>query len=295
MKTRIFFFIFSLSLCTTLYAQDLSRYKYVQVPQKFDFLKEENKYQLNALTAFLLEKYGFEALYEEEMPAALGRCDVLDVEVHNKSGLFSSRLFVTLEDCNDNVVFTSQVGSSRIKDFEKSYHEALREAFASFEALRKNTEEGIDPASENTIAATKAQPAEVVVDPVPLPAEKQDKVKASEVIIDPVLTSSKTMTAAKKDAAAKVLKPSEGRSANAFTNGATLYFLKETPVGFELFRDGVKEKFGTLLRSSKGDSFLYSSKNVSGSAFFDTQGNLVVEYLDPTTEQLVNVIYKRND
>jgi hypothetical protein len=75
-------------------------------------------------------------------------------------------------------------------------------------------------------------------------------------------------------------------------NGNVTYNLRSTPEGFEMFRGGDAETFATLIKSGGGENYLYSSKNVSGNAFFDTQGNLIVEYLDPNTQQLVNVIYK---
>ena len=133
MRTIFFFFVFLIGITSNTFGQDVNKYKYVLVPQEFEFLKHPNQYQVNALTAFLLEKYGFDALYEEKIPANMGLCDVLKVNVHNESSLFRSRLYVTLENCNDEVVFTSKTGSSREKNYKKSYHEALREAFTSFE------------------------------------------------------------------------------------------------------------------------------------------------------------------
>ena len=39
--------------------RSLNEYKYVTVPNKFDFLKSDDQYQLNSLTKFLLEKKVF--------------------------------------------------------------------------------------------------------------------------------------------------------------------------------------------------------------------------------------------
>ncbi len=43
---------------------NLNNYKYVIVPKKYDFLKEKDQYQLNSLTEFLFNKYGFQAFME---------------------------------------------------------------------------------------------------------------------------------------------------------------------------------------------------------------------------------------
>ena len=121
----------------------------VLVPDIYEFLEEENKYQLNALTNFLLEKHGFRSLYKEPLPQGIDACDVLKVNVHNKSGLFRSRLFVTLEDCQGRVVFTSKTGSSREKEFKTGYHEALREAFQSVAAAREEILSGTEAVASN--------------------------------------------------------------------------------------------------------------------------------------------------
>ena len=41
---------------------DLNQYKYVSVPDRFDFLKTSDQYQLSSLTQFLLTKQGFTVL-----------------------------------------------------------------------------------------------------------------------------------------------------------------------------------------------------------------------------------------
>lgn len=48
--------------------ESLNGYKYVVVPEKFDFLKSEDLYQINSLTKFLLNKEGFVAFLEGELP-----------------------------------------------------------------------------------------------------------------------------------------------------------------------------------------------------------------------------------
>ncbi|MCY2688322.1 hypothetical protein [Salinimicrobium sp. TH3] len=288
MKNIVFFFTFMCGVTGNIFGQDLSQYQYVKVPKQFEFLKHQNQYELNALTAFLLEKYGYDALYEEAVPAGVDPCNVLEANVYKKSGLFRSRLYLTLEDCKDEVVFTSKTGVSREKNFKKSYHEALRDAFTSFQELRKDPEVIIDPIPAAEMAEKNTAPAEVIIDPVPAPEKVQEE--PSEVIVDPIVTSEEMEKAEEQNSGLDFY---EGHL--QFVNGAVTYFLKETPVGFELYREGEKEKFGTLLKSGGGDNFLYSSKNLSGNAFFDAQGNLVVEYLDPNTRQLVSVIYKRKD
>ena len=57
MKTKICVFLLILSTTTSLWAQlSINDYKYVSVPDKFDFLKSNDQYQLNSLTKFFLKK-----------------------------------------------------------------------------------------------------------------------------------------------------------------------------------------------------------------------------------------------
>ena len=290
MKRNIFLIIVACYLGFNASAQNLGKYQYVQVPEKFEFLKEENQYQLNALTAFLLEKYGFEALYEEQTPSGIEPCDLLRADVHKESAILRSKVYVTLKNCNDEVIFTSKIGDSRKKDFKKSYHEALRDAFTSFEDIRDNPEILAQTSSNNV--SEKAPPAEIVVDPVPVSSEVQDKEVVSEVIIDPVVTSEEIEAAKAENSRAE---SSFGAETVELVNANITYTLKSTPTGFELYRNTEKEKFATLIQSGGGENYLYSSKNISGNAFFDTQGNLVVEYIDPNSQQLISVKYSQKD
>ncbi|HCL07258.1 MAG TPA: hypothetical protein DHV91_00685, partial [Flavobacteriaceae bacterium] len=61
---------------------DLNQYKYVSVPDRFDFLKTSDQYQLSSLTQFLLTKKGFTVLESiENYPSdlAANSCLLLDV------------------------------------------------------------------------------------------------------------------------------------------------------------------------------------------------------------------------
>ena len=104
----------------------------VVVPNKFAFLKSDNEYQLNILTKFLIEKQGFKAYMENEVPAELLNtpCNILKADVKNESNMMTSKLRLVLTDCANKEVFSSEVGKSREKEYKKSYQEALRNALA---------------------------------------------------------------------------------------------------------------------------------------------------------------------
>ncbi|QZK89525.1 hypothetical protein K5V07_03080 [Flavobacterium sp. CHNK8] len=123
---------------TISFGQTVNNYKAVIVPVKYEWLKIENQYRLNTLTKFNLEKAGFTVFYNKEtLPIEYSnRCDLLFANVEKENGFLISKLFITLKDCNDRLVFKSEVGKSRDKDYKAAYNEALNEAFKSVNALK---------------------------------------------------------------------------------------------------------------------------------------------------------------
>ncbi|MBX9888296.1 MAG: hypothetical protein K2Y30_10225 [Flavobacteriaceae bacterium] len=118
-------------------AQSINDYKAVIIPLKYEFMKSDNQYRLATLTKFNLNKAGFEAYYtNEEKPMGLGdRCGLLDLDVINEKAFLTTKLYVVFKDCYGNVVYKSELGSSREKSYEVAYSEALNRAFESITAL----------------------------------------------------------------------------------------------------------------------------------------------------------------
>lgn len=135
MKTK---FLFLLLLVSSYgFSQSVNDYAAVIIPVKYDFVKKENEYRLNTLTKFNLKKAGFEAFYANEtIPKEFNdRCSILNADVLKENGFLITKLYVVLKDCNGKVVFKSQVGKSKEKDYEAAYTEALNAAFTSVYAL----------------------------------------------------------------------------------------------------------------------------------------------------------------
>ncbi len=136
MKSKILL----LFILTSSYAfsQSVNDYQYVIVPVKYDFLSKEDQYGLNTLTKLLLQKYGFKAyLSNEEIPLNTDnqRCNFLYADVTQDKSLFVTKVKVALKDCNEKVVFETQFGSSREKEFAVAYNQAFRESGKSFDKL----------------------------------------------------------------------------------------------------------------------------------------------------------------
>lgn len=136
---RILIALFSLSA----FAQKtINNYKYILVPKQFEFSKADDEFQLNSLTNFLFNKYGYTSYFTDDiLPEDLNsnRCLALMVGVSNKkSGIFKTKIEITLKDCYNNQIAISKVGESRLKKFDRAYNEALREAFETFKNFDYN-------------------------------------------------------------------------------------------------------------------------------------------------------------
>ena len=140
MSKRLTVLMFFMCIGFTAIAQkNINNYKYVIIPLKYDFLNENNQYRVNTLTRYLFKQKGFEALFdEEEFPEELNkdRCKALFANVEKaKGGLFSTKVDIVLKDCFGKEVFRTETGSSREKDFQKAYSEAIKNAFSSIENM----------------------------------------------------------------------------------------------------------------------------------------------------------------
>jgi len=171
---------------SSMISQSVNDYKYVIIPEKFDILKEKDQYQMNSLTTFLFKKYGFDAYLakSDNLPLDYTRngCNALYADVVENSGMLRTKLQVKLLDCNDAVVFISEEGSSKLKEFRKSYHEALRRAFESIEELhysyKKNSSAEVKEVTSisNTVATTPLVVNTQEVEKIDsLPNEKQEE------------------------------------------------------------------------------------------------------------------------
>lgn len=117
--------------------ESINQYKYIIVPKKFDFLKEPNQYRVNTFTKFLFEKNGFTAVYDDQQPQDLrvNPCLGLTANVEDQSNLFTTKLNITLKNCQGLVVYTSDEGRSKIKEYEEAYQDAIKDAFVSVRGL----------------------------------------------------------------------------------------------------------------------------------------------------------------
>lgn len=127
---------FCLGISFSSFSQkSLSDYTYVVISEQFEFQNEKDKYQLNSLTKFLFNKYGFHAFFNAEVPVNVKRCDGLWVEAEGTPGFIITKIQLVLRDCHGNEVYRTKFGKSKIKDYKEAYYESMRDAFEEFIAM----------------------------------------------------------------------------------------------------------------------------------------------------------------
>jgi hypothetical protein len=148
--TLITIFVASQTLLTA--QTNLDQYKYVSVPNRFDFMKSSDQFQISSLAKFLLTKNKFTVIEDlEKYPAdlAANQCLLLNLNVEQIKGFLKTKLEVQFLNCKNQVVFKSDIGMSREKDFKTAYHQALRAAFNSVSEANYKFNETVDTVSTN--------------------------------------------------------------------------------------------------------------------------------------------------
>ena len=119
-----YFFTFFLVISSVSFGQNstFSQHKYIIVDSTFDFLKQVDRYKTSSFTKFLFNKAGFKAYLDtEELPKDFlaNKCNALYATIKDNSGMFISKNFIELKDCNAKLVFSSNKGASKLKDYER--------------------------------------------------------------------------------------------------------------------------------------------------------------------------------
>jgi len=135
MKKIIILFIFTLTFQSNWAQKVLDNYKYVIVPKRFEFQNKPNSYRINTLTKYFLDKKGFNTLLDDQVlpdDVSKNRCLALNVKLIKYSNMFRTDIKVAFINCKNKIIYTSGKGTSRDKEYGKSYHEAITGAFNSF-------------------------------------------------------------------------------------------------------------------------------------------------------------------
>ena len=168
---KIKFLLVTLLISVVGFSQSVNDYKAVIVPLKYDFLRTENQYRLSTMTKSNLLKAGFSAYYtNEDVPAEYGdRCQLLYIDVKKDNGFLVTKLYLEFKDCYGKVIYTSEIGKSKEKEYEVAYKESLDQAFLSVNKLHyKYSGKTITSSSKVTpaVASVRVETVAVATTPV---------------------------------------------------------------------------------------------------------------------------------
>ena len=250
--------IFLTLFAATGYAQlPLNAYKYVLVPERFQFSREDNQYGLATITKLQLEDKGFIAFRDKDtLPLALAanKCLALKAEVVERKTLFSTNLTLYLKDCQGNVLFKSKEGKSREKEFQDAYPQALGDAFASLYTTPYKY--------DSTLAAGPQQlqqlrqPQQPQQTPQPQQTQPPQQPQQTQPTPQP--------------------QPLQPAAAALTTIPSTTLYAQAIPNGYQLI-DTTPKKVLTLLKTSIPDCYIVNTGS-TGALVFKKDGAWYLEY-----------------
>ena len=256
MKTRIL--LLMLFIASYGFSQSVNDYKGVIIPMKYDFLKTDNQYRLQTITKINLQKAGFLAFYATEaIPAEItDRCSILYVDVKKENAFLISKLYIIFKDCYGAIVFQSEIGKSREKEFETAYVDALNNAFISVYALQYNYNGNTNYSPKTGINSQSISAASF---PVSAPPTVSAPVVAAVVAI-PVVAVSATKN-----------EPKISESTNS-----NMLYAQPTPYGYQLI-DSEPKVVMKVYKTSNPASFMAKKGDVQG-VLVSKEGQWVFEY-----------------
>ena len=236
--------------------EKINDYKYIVIPIQFEFQKTEDQYQLNSLTKFLFNKYGFTAFFEnEELPNDLikNRCLGLEARVNKlKGGILRTKVQIDLVDCKKQIIASSVIGKSKEKVYKVAYNKAIREAFKTFQFMEYNY---VPNPSLNDIETAENVSQEKEIERLKKEVEslKENK-KTTDTNTTDTIESSVEIDKASKNGSEMPNKTTTNE------NSKDLLYAQPVEGGFQVV-DTQPKKVMVLLRSGVEDYFIVQGKN----------------------------------
>ena len=247
--TKVFFIISFLSILSfnAFSQENINDYKYVIIPNQYSFVSSPDQYQLNSLTKFLFDKYGYTAfLQSEELPQDLrnNRCLALYVDVKKLSAFLKTKLQIELKNCDGVLVSLSKEGETREKEYSKAYNLALRDAFETYQSFNyKYKPSDKNLAKESTSVVNTNNEAEIE-----RLQEELKLLKEEKNIVEVVISEEKSKKVEPIIQEVKVKEDNLSLYAQAINNG------------FQVI-DNTPKVVMILLKTSKENTFIVKGEN----------------------------------
>ena len=265
MKIRLVsILIFGFISLSVFSQKNINDYKYVIVTKKFDFLKKENQYRVNELLEFLFNKHGFTAFLEgETIPDDLvnNPCKAMYADLKDAGGFLITKLQVEIKDCSKNLIVKSEIGSSRIKEYEKVYNAATRKAFKSIEFMNYKYNGKAD--KDDLAASVNKQEVTTVV------KKAEEKTDNSSAELEQLKQQVEALKKQKAEAEAMTIKEREekeaalleAKKANDAIAKEVIYNAKITKNGYQLFNSISNEIDYELIKTAASNVYTVKGKD----------------------------------
>lgn len=232
--------ILLLAVCSTaIFGQNVSDYKYISVPGKFQTFKN-NSYGLEEYLSKALKNKSYVVLPAsvDQWPSEAkdNSCNVVTADVLNDKSLFTNKVILQFKDCNNKVILESK-GRSDIKEFEEGFPDALKQALVKV-----------------GVSSPKAM----------LPAQAQ-----SSNATHTVQTSSSETTTASSSVSTTTSNYSNGKS--------DLQKIQIDANQFILAKSGSSVPFAVFKTTSKKDVFIVKMADGNTTIGYFENGNIVID------------------
>lgn len=271
---KLFVFILS-CVGSGMAQQQINDYKFISVPNQFEFQKETNSYEINALTKFLFNKYQFKAFLDSDNESKMfSVCEVLRVSMEKNSGFLDTKIKVILKDCNGKVVYTSPEGKSIKKDYKQAYHEAIRKALNDpriknhkYTSIVSKNKKPQLPGNSNLVAKSKPKQKDTTM-PMIEKCDPQKELPNKKI-------KSKTLP--------KFLFSLRGKE----------YAFQKSNEGYLIFEQG--KILGKAILLPNNVDYKVEAGNLSGNGSFDDYGNFVLKRINPANNKPITDIMAREN
>ncbi len=275
---------------------NLNDYKYIIVPKKFESFKNENQHQTSTLVSYLFSQKGFTTVYDDALPEDLNknRCLGLKAILNDDSSMFSTKTQIALQDCNGELVFETNEGKSRIKNYKESYSEAIRSAMSSFDRIDYSYEENnqnaepITVSFKNDVKKLEEKAPDLKTSEATVPSQEKMKEKAEgrqPKNVNPMVTQQATTENQLYES-----KEPEVLSSESVVNHEIkkltpkkihpddVWYAQSLPNGYQLVDSSPKIRM-KLLKSSSDNVYMAQTDDKNGMVY-QKEGKWVFEYYE---------------
>ena len=273
MRQRILLFMLFFSLVLSVKAQ-FNDYKYIVIPVKFDVFKNQNQYKTSTLIKHLLVKKGFNVVYSDNLPSDLEqkKCIGLYVDLLDDSTLFKTKSILIFNNCYGDEVYRTLEGTSKEKEYEPAYREAIEEAVSSMGNItysyQAKSEEQNNTEEEKVTLNFKDDVKKVEKQ---IPSKKDVEV----VIKEESTTSGQTYKAVEVEKSKIAKKVNETEVSE--TEESSVLYAQSTKDGYQLV-DTTPKVVYILTSTTVPDIFLVEAEGINSGLIFKKESKWFLEY-----------------